>query len=96
MHVRCLDALRAQGSLHEKTVINREPLKQSSATEAPSLILLPYGIADSSDELTDDDDIDDLNIRTKRDQTEVKDEIPDAGNATKPANSKFRIKTGGK
>lgn len=95
MHIRCLDALRAQGITNDKNAITREPIKQASATEAPSLILLPYGIADSSDELSEDDENDDLNLNPIRESTEAVHENQMHGNGNK-ANQKLRIKTGGK
>lgn len=93
MHIRCLDALRIQGSVNEKNTIAREPTKQASATEAHSLILLPYGIADSSDELSEDEDNDNI-LKPKRDSTDAIDEAPEQGNAAKVI-TKLRIKTGG-
>lgn len=93
MHIRCLDALRAQGINNDKNTITREPIKQASAADAPSLILLPYGIADSSDEISEDDENDDLNLKPKRDLTEAVHENQSHGNEHK-INQKLRIKTG--
>lgn len=95
MHIRCLDALRAQGINNDKNTMTREPIKQASATEAPSLILLPYGIADSSDELSEDDENDDLNLNPIRESTEAVHESQLLGNGSK-TNQKLRIKTGGR
>lgn len=96
MHIRCLDALRAQGSANEKNAATRETVKQSSATDAPSLILLPYGIADSSDGLTDEDEDEDLNLRPKKESRDGGEDMQGQTAAGKSVNSKFRIKTGGK
>lgn len=98
MHIRCLDALRAQGSANEKNAATRETVKQLSATDAPSLILLPYGIADSSDGLTDEDEDEDLNLKPpKKELRDVgEDNMQGQAAASKSVNSKFRIKTGGK
>ncbi|XP_055304755.1 clusterin-associated protein 1, partial [Sitodiplosis mosellana] len=53
-HIRCLDALRAQVNINAKVT---QPMSEASKSSAPaSMIRLPDGILDFSDELSDDGD----------------------------------------
>lgn len=94
LHTRCLDALHIQGSYIEKNTLARESTKYAASTDAQSMILLPYGLADSSDELSDVDDNDDMPKKV-RDAAETKDDIQMKGNDMK-INTKLRISTGGR
>lgn len=99
-HVRCLDALRAQMNVNTKVT---QPLSEASKSSAPaSMILLPDGILDFSDDLSNDgDDLldDEANeIKLKR-PTEMADETngtkADKVSENDPIKAKLRIKTGG-
>ncbi|XP_031636647.1 clusterin-associated protein 1 [Contarinia nasturtii] len=98
-HIRCLDALRAQMSVNAKVA---QPLSEASKSSAPaSMILLPDGILDFSDELSNDgDDLldDEANELKLKRPTEINEEV-DAVKADKatendPIKAKLRIKTG--
>lgn len=99
-HIRCLDALRAQMNINAKVT---QPVSEASKSSAPaSMILLPDGILDFSDELSNDGDelIDDdgHELKLKR-PTETHDEAgeskPDKTAEVDPIKAKLRIKTGG-
>lgn len=101
-HIRCLDALRAQMIINTKTA---QPISEAaSKSSAPqSMILLPDGVLDFSDELSNDgDDLldDDPNELKLKRNTDTNHDL--AGNASEQKNevdgvkTKLRIKTGGK
>lgn len=101
-HVRCLDALRAQMNVNAK--IAQPASEDGRKTSAPaSMILLPDGILDLSDELSNDgDDLleEDANeLKLKRsseanaDGSDSKADKPVDGQTSR---AKLRIKTGGK
>lgn len=99
IHVRCLDALRAQMNANSKIAQTiSDPINKSSAP--PSMILPGIdGIVDFSDDLSNDDDdyIDDDDLKLKRTIDSIRD-VPDGKmekNETDPGKSKLRIKTGG-
>lgn len=97
IHVRCLDALRIQMNANAKsTQAVSEPMSKSSAP--PSMLnLLPDGILDISDELSNDGDDEEskpkLIAEPNRNPNEEKIEKKPDNEAGK---SKLRIKTGGK
>lgn len=96
-HIRCLDALRAQTNGNNKNV---QPIPEANkSTSAPqSMILLPEGILDSSDDVSDggnDEELSELKLRQGQQAI-----VTDSTNATKKhddnvAKTKLRIKTGG-
>lgn len=99
IHIRCLDALRAQMNINTKAT---QPISDiTSKSSAPSM-LLPDGILDFSDDLSNDGDdlLDDeaheLKLKrstdTNRDVNDTKIESKVEAEAGK---SKLRIKTGG-
>lgn len=99
-HVRCLDALRAQMNMNIKiTQPTSEEQRKSSAPA--SMILLPDGILDFSDDLSNDgDDLldeDELKLKRPNDNTadsgDIKTDKPVTDGETTRA--KLRIKTGG-
>lgn len=93
-HIRCLDALRAQTNINAKNV---QPVADSikSGSAPQSMILLPEGILDLSDDVSDDgNELGENDSELKPTTTIVK------GNGSKQdenniANTKLRIKTGG-
>lgn len=100
-HVRCLDALRAQMNMNAK--FTQPASEEGRKTSAPaSMILLPDGILDLSDDLSNDGD--DL---LEEDANELKLKRPSEASADggdnkgdKPVDgqtsrAKLRIKTGG-
>lgn len=100
-HVRCLDALRAQMNVNAK--VAQPASEDGRKTSAPaSMILLPDGILDLSDELSNDgDDLleEDANeLKLKRlseanaDGSDNKADKPVDGQTSR---AKLRIKTGG-
>lgn len=99
-HIRCLDSLRAHMNINAKMA---QPVSEASKSSAPaSMILLPDGILDFSDELSNDGDdlLDDEGneVKLKR-QTDTKDDIEDTNldktNENDQIKAKLRIKTGG-
>lgn len=99
-HIRCLDALRAQMNVNTKVA---HPVSEASKSSAPaSMILLPDGILDFSDELSNDGDdfLDDEGheLKLKRPTEPVNDAVDSKTEKTietDPAKAKLRIKTGG-
>lgn len=97
LHVRCLDSLRAQMNANTKiTQPISDPINKSNAS---SSMILPDGIVDFSDDLSNDDDdlMDDDDLKLKRTLDSSR-EVPDGKvekNETDPGTSKLRIKTGG-
>lgn len=95
-HIRCLDALRAQTNMNTKNVQPiAEAIKSGSAPQ--SMILLPEGILDLSDDVSDDgNDIgeDNSELKLKQMQQTATDDIG-KGNENDVAKAKLRIKTGG-
>lgn len=96
IHVRCLDALRAQMNANMKiTQAISEPISKSSA---PPSMMLPDGILDFSDDLSNDGDdlLDDDELKLKR-LTESNISLIDGKSDRKiETEAKLRIKTGGK
>lgn len=99
-HVRCLDALRSQMNINAKLA---QPISEERKSSAPaSMILLPDGILDFSDELSNDGDdlLDDEGhdlklkrpLETTHDGSEIK---TDKHAESDGARAKLRIKTGG-
>lgn len=99
IHVRCLDTLRAQMSANIKTAqAISEPMSKSSA---PPSMILPDGILDFSDELSNDGDelLDDDELKLKR----ISESILESNDGkaenkpeSDPGKSKLRVRTGGK
>lgn len=98
-HIRCLDALRTQMNINAKVA---QPVSEASKSSAPaSMILLPDGILDFSDEVSNDGDElldnDGHELKLKR-PTEIHDEAVEATidkTAEVDPKAKLRIKTGG-
>lgn len=94
-HVRCLDALRAQANVNSKNATQTlsEPIKNGSAPA--SMVLLPEGILDLSDELSSDEEIGDEGNEQNKNTAQPKEtiEIVEHGE-NKAAKAKLRIKTG--
>lgn len=100
IYVRCLDSLRAQ--MNANTKISQpisDPINKSSA---PPNMILPDGIVDFSDDLSnnddDDDDLmDDDNLKLKRTMDSSRDAADGKmeKNEIDAGKSKLRIKTGG-
>lgn len=98
-HIRCLDALRAQININAKVT---QPVSEASKSSAPASMILPDGILDFSDELSNDGDelLDDdgHELKLKR-PTETHDEAAEAKTdktaEVDPIKAKLRIKTGG-
>lgn len=98
-HVRCLDALRAQMNINAKVA---QPASEDRKSSAPaSMILLPDGILDFSDELSNDGDdlLDDENNEMKLKRPPDSSHESGDSKTEKPADdgarAKLRIKTGG-
>lgn len=100
-HVRCLDALRAQMNVNAK--VAQPTSEDGRKTSAPaSMILLPDGILDLSDELSNDgDDLlegDANELKLKRSSEANADGSDDKADKTsdgQTSRAKLRIKTGG-
>lgn len=100
-HVRCLDALRAQININAKIAQPTSDERKVSARNA-SAILLPDGILDFSDDLSNDGDDfldnDDNELKLKR-PTEANadgsDNKADKAADGETTRAKLRIKTGG-
>lgn len=99
-HIRCLDTLRAQMNINTKVA---QPVSEASKSTAPaSMILLPDGILDFSDELSNDGDElldDDGNEFKMKKATASNDDLAenrmDKTVEGDPVKAKLRIKTGG-
>lgn len=96
-YIRCLDALRDQVNVNTK---NSQPFADTTkatgfnSNEAPSsLLMLPDGILDSSDELSIEEDGAGIN----ESDTKAKKTMPSSKNTRSAVdkNAKLRIKTGG-
>lgn len=98
-HVRCLDALRTQMNINAKVA---QPASEERKSSAPaSMILLPDGILDFSDELSNDGDdlLDDEGHDLKlKGPPESRNDgvVVDKPTESDGAKAKLRIKTGGK
>lgn len=101
IHIRCLDALRALMNVNTKLA---QPLSEASKSSAPaSMILLPDGILDFSDELSQDGDdlLDDdgHELKLKRPtepNIETGENKMEKTVENDPLKAKLRIKTGRK
>lgn len=98
-HIRCLDALRAQMNVNTKVA---QPISEASKSSAPaSMILLPDGILDFSDELSNDGDdlLDDegheLKLKRSTEPNDGGDNKMEKMMENDPVKAKLRIKTGG-
>lgn len=99
-HIRCLDALRAQINANAKMA---QPISEANKSSAPaSMILLPDGILDYSDELSNDGDDEFLDdepneLKLKR-PTEINDDggVDRTSEIDQSIKAKLRIKTGSK
>lgn len=95
IHVRCLDSLRAQTNANARNI---QPISDAvkSGSAPQSMILLPDGLLDLSDEQSNDgddlgDDHSDLKIKRTQDTNKEIADIP----KEIENRAKLRIKTGG-
>lgn len=99
VHVRCLDALRAQMSINARVAQPASDDRKSSA--AASMVILPDGILDFSDELSNDGDdlLDDegneLKLKRPSEANASGDGKPEKAADGDTTRAKLRIKTGG-
>lgn len=94
-YVRCLDALRAQTNMSSKNV---QPIADTfkSGSAPQSMILLPEGILDLSDDVSDDGhDLGEDHSELKLKQIQQPATDDSVSGAKGHENAKLRIQTGG-
>lgn len=93
-HIRCLDALRAQTNINTKNVQPiADTIKSGSAPQ--SMILLPEGILDLSDDVSDEDELGENHSDLKQPAIDGPTGTGAKGFENGVAKAKLRIKTGG-